>query len=92
MNELSTVECLAYGGIISVVVSAAKAIPLVKQYPKIVATVLSIAITLIATFIGDDQLAIKPFVICVLTQLAAAVGTHEVVVQPVKKQLDEKTG
>lgn len=79
-------ECLAYGAIISFVVSLLKGIPVVKQYPKLVVAALSIAAVLVVAFMGDQagqQWA--TIARCVAETFATAVATHETVVQPVKK-------
>ena len=80
MNELMTVQyiCLVAGPIIAALVSAAKQLVIVSQYPKVVALVLSILTSLVSGLtVGDlDWVAIAE---CTLIPFAAAVTTYEVV-------------
>lgn len=77
--------CLMYGGIISFIVSLMKKVPLVKKYPKVVALILSAASGVLMAQMGVSPAEWKVIAKCVLEQFAAAVATHEAVVQPVRK-------
>lgn len=85
MNDHS--ECLAYGAIISVVVSMLKKIPLVKSHPKIAAAVLSVAAGALAARFGVSHAEWTVIARCIVETFASSVATHETIVQPVTKQL-----
>lgn len=77
--------CLVYGGVISFIVSLMKKVPLVKRFPKAVALVLSAASGILMAQMGVSPAEWKTIAKCVLEQFAAAVMTHEAVVQPAMK-------
>lgn len=83
--------CLVYGFVISLVVSVLKRWPFAANNPKIIAAVLSSAIGLWQAFAHGGAAVtaatIGTLVQCVVAQLATAVGTHEIVVQPVTDAL-----
>lgn len=80
-------ECLAYGAIISLVISALKKIPFVKQYPKLAAMALSMIGAAIASRFGTTPAEWLVIARCVVETFAVSVATHETVVQPVKDRL-----
>jgi hypothetical protein len=80
--------CLIYGPVIGVAVSMLKKIPFVKKNPKVIAFVLSIAITTAKSFIQPSPFDIPALIACVLADFAGAVATHEVVVKPVSKRVE----
>lgn len=79
--------CLAYGAIISVIVSVLKRVPIVKSYPKWTAALLSAA----SAFILGSPLAdggtfwhVAATVLpCIGATFASAIGFHEVVTKSV---------
>lgn len=87
---------LMAGPIISLIVSALKRIALVKQYPKAAAALLSsvipAAIVVYGRLKGVDVASLQQLVIAIATQFAAAVTTHEAVVQPVKDAMADDDG
>lgn len=78
--------CLAYGAIISVVVSVLKRIPLVNKYPKFTAALLSAAATFITASPLNSDAGVLHIVVtllpCIGVQFATAVAFHETVVNP----------
>jgi hypothetical protein len=83
-------ECLVYGAIISLAVSLLKRIPFVKNHPKVIAFILSIAVSLFPTVMHGLQSGaadIGALVTCVLAQLGTAIGVHEVVTQEFRKRV-----
>lgn len=82
-------ECLAYGAIISFIVSALKNISIVKAHPKITAALLSaVSVALIAYF-GSGDATVAVFARCLAETFAVSVATHEAVVQPVKDKIND---
>jgi hypothetical protein len=82
-------ECLAFGAIISFLVSMLKRIPAVKAHPKIVAALLSMAAVAVVSAMGPDQGNQWAIVLrCIAETFAVAVATHETVVQPVKNKIE----
>lgn len=83
-------ECLAYGAIISFIVSLLKKIPAVKAHPKIAAAILSaVSVALVTYFGSGDSAEWAIFARCLVETFAVSVATHEAVVQPVKDKLIE---
>lgn len=79
---------LLLGGVVSFAVASLKKIPFVEKHPKLIATGLSLLITAVTVYAGArGNSGIWPFVISLLTQLAAAIGTHELLTKPVKSFL-----
>lgn len=73
---------LVVGAGITAVVGLLKRISFVRNHPKVIATVLSLAVTGITALAGARAgSGIWPFVLTAVTQLASAIGTHEVVVR-----------
>ena len=73
---------LLIGSGITFAVTLLKRIPFVRNNPKLVATVISVVVTAITAVAGARAGAgVLPFVLTALTQLAAAIGTHEAVVK-----------
>ncbi|MGA9767477.1 MAG: hypothetical protein WBV94_00440 [Blastocatellia bacterium] len=73
---------LLIGSGITIAITFLKKIPFIDRNPKLVATVLSVAVTAVTAIAGARAgTGVWPFVLTVLTQLAAAIGTHEVVVK-----------
>ena len=68
--------CIVYGPVIGIAVTMMKKIPFVKKNPKVIAFVLSIAVTAAKSFIQPMPLDIPALVGCVLTYFAGAVATH----------------
>jgi len=74
-------DILLYGGIISLVVGFLKRIPLVGNYPKIVAGVLAA----VGAFLAQQHLGTfdwQGFFTQLAGQLGVAIGTHEVILAP----------
>lgn len=88
MNDAS--ECVGIGVLISFLVSALKKIPGFENHPKLVATLLSAAIAGVRAWAGAAPTETWGLAICVLTQLAAAIGTFEVVTKPVGNALRDQ--
>lgn len=86
----SNPACLAYGFAISFVVSVLKKIPLVKRFPKAVSFVLSALSAVLMTTLGATPGEWKTIALCVLEQFAAAVVTHEAVVEPIRTAIGNK--
>lgn len=80
-------DCLAYGAIISIVVSILKRIPLVKSHPKVAALALSLLSGVLTACFGVSGAEWTVIARCVVETFAASVATHEAVVQPVKDRL-----
>lgn len=78
--------CIGLGFLVSLAVSALKRVPLVSAYPKVTATVLTVALTVLRALPHPGGLlgAFDPvnFAICVATSLSSAIATHEVVIKP----------
>jgi hypothetical protein len=77
--------CVVYGAIIGLAVTVLKRIPFVGKNPKVVATVIAILVAASGFITGGSASGetIKALVLCVLTQLAGAIGTHEVAIKPI---------
>lgn len=78
--------CLLWAPLITVVVSAAKRVPLVRKYPKLWALALSIALA--AWRARHPNIAtpeLRELLVCVTAQFAVAVATFETIVKPAKK-------
>lgn len=70
---------LLIGAGISVLVTVLKKVPFISNNPKLVVTVLSLVVTAVSAVAGARAgSGVWPFVLTALTQLAAAIGTHEV--------------
>lgn len=83
----SNAMCLLLGPLISFVVSALKKIPFVKRFPKSAALFVSALVgTWTATHGSPAGIDYATIVRCVLEQFAAAVATHESVVNPITKK------
>lgn len=80
-------ECLAFGAIISFVVSLLKKIPIVKSHPKLAAMALSLIAGGVSAKFGVSHVEWTVIARCVVATFAASVATHEAVVQPVKDRL-----
>jgi hypothetical protein len=81
---------LLVGTVVSLIVTYLKKWSVAQTYPKLVATGLSLLITGITMYAGaKGNSGVWPFVISILTQLAAAVTTHEALIKPVKSLLEE---
>ena len=78
MNDI----CLAYGGVIAVVVAFLRRFPLIYRYPKAVAAVFAVVIAILPIAAGRDVSNIQQLLQCVLTQLAAAIATYELALKP----------
>lgn len=77
-------ECMSYGVIISIIVSALKRVPLVQNNAKKIALVLSsvqpiLSMVLMMTGHSLSSGDWKQVATCVATQFTASVATHEVV-------------
>lgn len=84
--EYSDAICLLAGPVISFVVSFLKKIPLVKRFPKSAAGFISMAVgAYTATHGSTPGIDYGTLVQCILTNFAAAVATHEAIVEPVAK-------
>jgi peptidoglycan/LPS O-acetylase OafA/YrhL len=75
------------GGVaISFLISFLKNASIVKNHPKLTAMIVSVIATIVPV-LAHAPFAAKgagPIVVSILTQLAAAIGTHEAVTQPLK--------
>lgn len=81
-------ECLIYGSIVSVIVSFLKRVPFIKKNPKTVAFLINVIVgTMAATHGSPVGIDYQTIITCVLSQFAASVATHEVVVDPIKKNV-----
>lgn len=80
-------ECLAYGAIISFVVSLLKKIPIVKSHPKLAAMALSLIAGGVSAKFGISHAQWTVVARCIVETFAASVATHETIVQPVKDRL-----
>lgn len=79
-------ECLGYGALISLLVSAVRGLGIVKKNPKLISIVLNVLWVAIPAFVrGGADFKIISF--CVLTQFAASVATYEAVTKPAKNNL-----
>lgn len=73
------------GAGITMAVALFKNFPWVKEHPKVIALGISLLVTAAQAFAGArPSTGVLAFGLNVLTQLAAAVGTHEMVVKPLK--------
>jgi peptidoglycan/LPS O-acetylase OafA/YrhL len=78
------------GAAISFLISALKNWSVVKSHPKWTALAVSVLATAIP-MLSSAPFAAKgfgPVVVSILTQLAAAIGTHEAVTQPIKDKVN----
>lgn len=87
--------CLEYGFIISIVVSFLKRWPWAANNPKVIAFLLTAVGSAYQVFAkGGAAMTTGPLiqslVTCAVAQLGTAVGTHEVIVQPVKDYVSSK--
>lgn len=83
--------CIVYGVVISIAVSLLKKIPFVKKSPKIVAAILSAALTIGGIFVGGVTYeTIGAIVKCVIEQLAISVASYEVITKSVAKSFGSK--
>lgn len=80
-------ECLAYGAIISFLVSLLKKITFIKNNPKMTAAVLSALTVAAVTYFGVEGTEWATAARCLVETFAASVATHEAIVQPVKDTL-----
>ena len=85
METSDTSACIGFGIIISFVVSFLRKVPIVNSHPKVVATFLSAAVTGVRVWAGAAPAETWSLLICVLTQLFAAIGTFETVTKPAAK-------
>lgn len=82
---MSPTDTVFLGGFLSIVVSMLKKIPVVKQYPKVVVTLLAMAIAALQTqgFAADNWLVV------LLQQTAimfgSAVATYETIVKTIER-------
>lgn len=88
--------CLVIGAAISFLVSFLKRFAWVKRFPKAVAFFVSILVGAGTVFVGvlisrhqlmTVSLDYTDILQCIVVQFSAAITTHEVVVQPVSKNL-----
>jgi hypothetical protein len=73
---------LGSGVIVSLAVRLLKGVEIVGRYPKATALVLSALVTGIGYVAGVLPEGVAPILTAILTQLAAAIGTHEVTKTP----------
>lgn len=69
---------MAAGMLVSFTVSGLKKVPFVREYPKIVATVLSILLMIAAQLTGVLPGGVLDILVNALTALAASVATYEI--------------
>ena len=83
--------CIILGFAISLAVNALKSLPFVKNNPVVVASIVSILLSLLQQvhLTGGIFSAFNPIdlVVCFLTQLSAAVATHEIAIKPAAQRL-----
>jgi hypothetical protein len=80
--------CLAAGPLISWVVELGKRIPWVAQYPRQAAFVLAFVVPVLRQLgIGGAAGTVRDVAVCVLVQLGLAVGTHEVLTDPIRARV-----
>lgn len=71
--------CLAYAPVIAVVVSLLKRVPWLGKSPKLIAALLSVVVTLWPFLLSGKLPAdVLEIVLCISAQLAASVGSYEV--------------
>jgi hypothetical protein len=85
------IVCVLLGFAISLAVNALKSVPFVKNNPVVVASVISILLSLLQQvhLSGGIFSAFNPIdlIVCFLTQLSTAVATHEVAIKPAAQRL-----
>lgn len=80
--------CLAYAPILTIVVGLMKRIPFVKKSPKVIASVIALAVGMWRAGHGDmPGFDFSVLAECVAVLLSGAVATHEIVVKPISDQL-----
>lgn len=79
--------CLVWAPVIGIVVSAAKKIPIVKRHPKIVATLLAIAVTAWRARHGGPTPDYAALLECVAVQISGAVLTFEAGIKPIARRV-----
>jgi len=78
------------GAGISWAVAALKQVPWVAGNPKLVATILSVLVSLLVAYLGvRGSQPFWAYAVYTVTQLAVAIGTHEVVTKPIQQELIE---
>lgn len=82
---------IAVGAGISLAITFLKRFSLVANYPKVTATILSfVGAMAIHYFEAGSFQNVWPMVLSFLTELATAIGTHEVMIKPVAKKIREQ--
>lgn len=81
-------ECLAYGAIISFIVSGLKRIKPIKEHPKVTAVILSMIVAGVSVYLGKDSNEVLVIARCVIETFAVSIATHEAVVHPVKENVN----
>ncbi len=83
--------CLLLGFAISIAVNALKSLPFVKNNPLVVASAISLLLSLVQQIhpSGGIFATFNPIdlIVCFLTQLSSAVATHEVAIKPTAQRL-----
>lgn len=79
--------CALYGPLIGLAVSAAKRIPFVRRFPKVVATICAAVIAAAPIVLEGRPADLATLVRCTLEQLAGAVLTFEAGIKPARKKL-----
>mgnify|MGYP003580309683 CR=1 FL=1 len=72
-------QCLLFAPIITFVVALLKRIPFIGNNPKVVASVLSLAVTLVPMLLKGSNLVdnILTIATCLISQLGLSVGAYE---------------
>jgi hypothetical protein len=84
-SAIGTLLGLLQGSAIGVIVQLLKRIPVVTKYPKITASVLALAISIIQQVASTHHVPIADVILCVLTKISGAIATYEVAIKPVVK-------
>ncbi len=86
--NLGLALCMALGVVISLVVSFLKKWSWAKAHPQLLTTAISVLVAFAVSYFGENSTeTIGAFVVCVLQQIAAAIATHEMVVEPISHNL-----
>jgi hypothetical protein len=86
---MDTGICMLIGPAIGVVVQLLKRIPLVKKYPKVTASAIALAISIIELTATTHHVPIAGVILCILNQLEGAISSYEVVLKPLTNKINQ---